>query len=122
MGVGHAAAVAARVRTDRSAAGPGVRVSAGRVVSLDGLRGLAALVVMVHHGLLTWPALAAQYDGPNRGSGTWWLTFTPLHLIWAGTEAVVVFFVLSGIVLTRPFLLRRGGGWPAYYGRRLLRL
>jgi len=77
----------------------------------------------MHHGLLTWPALAAQYAGPNRTSGTWWLTFTPLHLAWAGTEAVVLFFVLSGIVLTLPYLgHRRAGTWGGYYVRRLIRL
>ena len=26
-------------------------------------------------------------------------TSTPLHLVWAGPEAVIVFFVLSGVVL-----------------------
>jgi peptidoglycan/LPS O-acetylase OafA/YrhL len=92
-------------------------------VALDGLRGVAAFVVVVHHGLLTWPALAAQYWAPNRASGTWWLTFTPLHLAWAGTEAVVLFFVLSGIVLTLPYVGRRGPGtWGGYYARRLIRL
>lgn len=94
-----------------------------RVVSLDGLRGLAALVVVVHHSLLTWPSVAAQYQAPNRNLASWWLTFTPLHLVWAGTQAVIVFFILSGIVLTRPYLGRRPGRrWGGYYARRLLRL
>ncbi len=94
-----------------------------RLPSLDGLRGLAAIVVVVHHALLTWPALFAQYEVPNRGSGTWWLTFTPLHLAWAGREAVVVFFILSGLVLVLPFLgPRKVGTWPGYLVRRVLRL
>ncbi|MCZ2822320.1 acyltransferase [Modestobacter sp. VKM Ac-2977] len=97
---------------------------AGRLSALDGLRGIAALVVVVHHGLLTWQVLAMQYFVENRASGTWWLTFTPLHLVWAGTEAVMVFFVLSGLVLALPFLERpaRRGRWRGYYGQRLVRL
>lgn len=99
-------------------------VGDGRLVTLDGLRGLAALVVVVHHGLLTWQTLMLQYGGANRASGTWWLTFTPLHLAWAGTEAVMVFFVLSGLVLALPFLDRSTSlaRWRGYYGQRLVRL
>ena len=96
----------------------------GRLLALDGLRGLAALVVVVHHALLTWQVLADQYFVTDPDSVSWWITFTPLHLAWAGTEAVMVFFVLSGLVLALPFL---GGGtglarWRGYYGRRLVRL
>jgi peptidoglycan/LPS O-acetylase OafA/YrhL len=95
----------------------------GRVAGLDGLRGLAALVVVVHHSLLTWPALAAQYGVPNPGSRTWWLAFTPVHLLWGGTEAVLVFFVLSGFVLTLPFVRTvRTAAWRSYYAQRLMRL
>jgi peptidoglycan/LPS O-acetylase OafA/YrhL len=96
----------------------------GRLTELDGLRGLAALVVVVHHALLTWPVLAAQYFGVNRATGSWWLTYTPLHLAWAGTEAVMVFFVLSGLVLALPYLRAPNGParWRGYYGQRLIRL
>jgi peptidoglycan/LPS O-acetylase OafA/YrhL len=109
-----------RNRSGGSAAPPG----GVRLTALDGLRGLAALVVVIHHGLLTWPVLADQYLVANRASGSWWLAFTPLHLAWAGTEAVTVFFVLSGLVLVLPFLDRPAGaaGWRDYYGRRLVRL
>lgn len=96
----------------------------GRLTTLDGLRGLAALIVVVHHSLLTWQVLAAQYFSANRASGSWWLVFTPLHLVWAGTEAVMVFFVLSGLVLALPFLQRPSSvaRWRAYYCQRLIRL
>jgi peptidoglycan/LPS O-acetylase OafA/YrhL len=94
-----------------------------RVTSLDGLRGLAAMVVVVHHALLVWPALYAQYGPPNRGSMTWWLAYSPLHLLWAGREAVVIFFILSGFVLVLPYLsARKVGTWPGYLVRRVLRL
>lgn len=96
----------------------------GRVTSLDGLRGIAAVIVLVHHAFLTVPALADPYLDPRVtevGSATWWLTYTPVHLIWAGTEAVFVFFVLSGLVLA----LAAKPGWRhlrSYYSARLVRL
>lgn len=95
-----------------------------RVYSLDGLRGVAAVVVFVHHVFLTQPALAeASRANPGHlGTMSWLFTHTPLHLLWAGTEAVFVFFVLSGLVLALP---ASDGGridLAAYYPRRLLRL
>ena len=98
----------------------------GRIGSLDGARGLAALVVVVHHTLLaSWPSLANGYFDvpPKRWSLAWWLYDTPLHFFWAGPEAVVVFFVLSGFVLALP-AVKKGGRWISlgYYPKRLIRL
>ncbi|MBO1751835.1 acyltransferase [Actinotalea sp. BY-33] len=95
-----------------------------RLASLDGLRGAAAVVVLVHHALLAIPVLARiQADGTATGTGPllWLFTHTPLHLVWAGEEAVIVFFVLSGLVLTLP-ALARPVVWREYYPRRLVRL
>ena len=47
---------------------------------------------------------------------------TPLHLIWAGGEAVFVFFVLSGFVLALPSVSGRQVPWRSYYPSRLVRL
>lgn len=98
----------------------------GRLRSLDGLRGIAAAVVLVHHGLLTVPSLAAAYspaEMPAPTSGpAFWLSFTPLHLFWAGTEAVYLFFVLSGLVLVLPVLAAKRFDWFGYFPRRLVRL
>lgn len=93
-----------------------------RVRALDGLRGLAAIVVVIHHSVLALPAADRALDGSAPvGSTAWWLTYSPLHVIWAGEEAVLVFFVLSGFVLALPATLR-AVRWRAYYVKRLLRI
>lgn len=102
--------------------------STQRFTALDGLRGLAAFVVLVSHAMLLDPQLAAPYGPERAGPGdadgvAWWITWTPLHLFWAGSEAVFVFFVLSGFVVALPYLdAARGRSWRAYYLRRLIRL
>lgn len=94
-----------------------------RLTQLDSLRGVAALVVVVHHALLTVPVLAeaSRTPRPPAEGVAWWLLYTPLHLLWDGKAAVAVFFVLSGFVLVLPLRDRRPD-WPAYYPRRLTRL
>lgn len=93
-----------------------------RFRSLDGLRGVAALIVVFHHSLLALPAAANLSAIPAVGSTLWWLEFTPLKLLTAGNEAVLVFFVLSGFVLVLPVLRSHSYEWVGYYFRRTLRL
>lgn len=81
-------------------------------------------MVVVHHVLLVSPPLAAAYrPDPVDASGiAWWLTRTPLHLFWAGGEAVSVFFVLSGYVLWLQMRSADWRRWLVYYPARLVRL
>lgn len=95
-----------------------------RVRSLDGVRGVAALVVVVHHALQLHPTFArvqAEQSATGESATVWALTHTPLHVLWAGEEAVLVFFVLSGFVLALP-ATRGPVAWGRYYPRRLVRL
>lgn len=93
-----------------------------RISSLDGLRGVASFIVVLHHALLIVPALASSYYGGRGTPGTFWLNYTPLHVIWAGGEAVFVFFILSGVVLTLLVVKRPTFNWLSYYPSRLIRL
>ncbi|WP_417562585.1 acyltransferase family protein [Microbacterium sp.] len=94
-----------------------------RLSALDGLRGVAALAVVANHSLLVSPSLAAAYYGGDVHESPlgFALVYTPLHLLWGGAEAVVVFFVLSGFVLARA-VRSRSFDWFGYFPSRILRL
>lgn len=86
-----------------------------RLHQLDALRGLAAVSVILGHFCQLTP-------DAWRGSWWWWaLNHTPLAIVQAGHQAVVLFFVLSGFVLSLPFL--KGPVEPrAYLLRRACRI
>jgi peptidoglycan/LPS O-acetylase OafA/YrhL len=95
-----------------------------RLRSLDGLRGYAALTVVFCHALITSQLYFASLYEPipaSRWSVSWFLGHPPLNLLWAGNQAVIIFFVLSGLVVTLPFV-SSSMGWFGYYPRRFLRL
>jgi peptidoglycan/LPS O-acetylase OafA/YrhL len=74
-----------------------MRSDARRLECLDGVRGIAALVVVVFHYLSAFvPALT-----PDQTSDPYWLADTPLAILFNGPFAVVVFFVLSGFVISK---------------------
>lgn len=81
----------------------------GHLPALDGLRGIAILLVLVHHATLPgaedWHPIASDF----------------LHLGFVGVD---LFFVLSGFLITGILLGARGGDgyYRSFYGRRLLRI
>jgi peptidoglycan/LPS O-acetylase OafA/YrhL len=69
-------------------------LSENRVHFFDGLRGWAAIIVVLHHNVITFPELD-------------FLLHTPLRPFVDGLFAVYIFFVLSGIVLSMGYICRR---------------
>jgi peptidoglycan/LPS O-acetylase OafA/YrhL len=72
--------------------------------NLDGLRGVAALVVVLCHysnGFL--PSLQGAVGAAHHTRADKIIATTPLHLFLAGNFAVCLFFVLSGFVLSIKF-------------------
>jgi peptidoglycan/LPS O-acetylase OafA/YrhL len=99
----------------------------GRLSSLDGLRGVAALIVVFSHLALTLAPFSDRWIVPTdvhppTGSFYWWFTSTPAQLAIAGPQAVLIFFVLSGLVVALPVLNRPGFDWLAYFPQRVARL
>jgi peptidoglycan/LPS O-acetylase OafA/YrhL len=93
-----------------------------RLTALDGLRGLAALVVVLHHLYLVAVPFLKATDGTSPGSPYWWISNTPLKALSAGSEAVLVFFVLSGLVVALPALGKKGFSWAGFLSGRFVRL
>jgi peptidoglycan/LPS O-acetylase OafA/YrhL len=95
-----------------------------RLAALDGLRGVAALVVLLSHvveaGAGGLSATLALNLGDPRGVEHL-LSRTPLAVVWSGQQFVIVFFVLSGLVLTRS-ALRRPTPVVAFLAGRAVRL
>ena len=91
-----------------------------RLAYLDGLRGIAALIVVFHHVVLAFaPDFAngnIRYLGPDG--------LVPIALpdvLWSGNLSVCVFFVLSGYVLA-PMTLASRSSIAGLILRRVVRL
>lgn len=99
---------------------PAARSAENRESGLDALRGLAALSVVVLH-------LVVLCLGTSYPEYSWWdrlipvLDRTPISLIWAGHQAVLLFFILSGFALYR-MLETRDMSYSHYVVRRVFRL
>jgi peptidoglycan/LPS O-acetylase OafA/YrhL len=96
---------------------PGLRTSATYLPELESLRGIAIVLVVLYHA-----------DGVVcRTEGSSGIIATPLTaFVRAGHTGVTLFFILSGFLLSLPFLREAAGGkrvrrWD-YYHRRALRI
>ncbi|WP_410501901.1 acyltransferase [Exiguobacterium acetylicum] len=93
-----------------------------RIHSLDSLRGLASLTVVFHHSMLALPLFYLAYKHDYQNKLTQFITNSPIHMLWGGHEAVLLFFVLSGFVLSIPFLNNKPFTYKKYIIKRFCRI
>ena len=100
----------------------GISRDVRRVGWMDGLRGVAAVQVMLLHYATAFLPAIGMFE-PSLAHYRWELGFiqTPLFYPFDGYSAVIVFFVLSGVALTYSFGARPLG-LVGGVGRRLVRL
>jgi peptidoglycan/LPS O-acetylase OafA/YrhL len=98
------------------------RQSEARVSCLDSVRGIAAIVVVFHHRLLTFkPFDEVRIHGIRAHSWARVAVLPPFYFLWDGCNAVFIFFALSGLVLT---LMHSGlpTSWAAFAVKRFCRI
>jgi peptidoglycan/LPS O-acetylase OafA/YrhL len=80
---------------------------------LDGLRGVAAFFVFIHHFILDWyPKLSVGWKAHPSDYYFFQLPF--IRIIYSGRGMVAIFFVISGYVLSyKPLRLIRNGQFPS---------
>src|SRR6266566_3453709 len=97
---------------DRSAAEVDRSLERGHILALDGLRGIAILLVVASHFVSN---LHLSAEGPA------WILVAVAHAGWTGVD---LFFVLSGFLITGILADARGSPsyFKAFYARRALRI
>ena len=89
-----------------------IELQGHRHLELDSLRGLAAITVAVSHFAALWQ----QSDWYK------WVNLSPFRIVCAGHEAVVLFFVLSGFVLSTPYNSGRPPTYIEFIAKRFCRI
>lgn len=90
-----------------------------RYKSLDGLRGISAVIVLIHHCLIINPFfLKVHFHDINQDNNT--LILKVFHFFWAGHEAVLLFFILSGFVLYN--VVENIKDYKGYFFNRFIRI
>lgn len=88
---------------------------------LDSIRGLAAISVMLGHFVFIFPQVADV----NFEHAAWYvklIKYSPAHMFIAGHEAVLLFFILSGFVLSIPFNNNQNFSYSTYIIKRICRI
>ncbi len=78
-----------------------------KIQYMDGLRGLAAFIVVLNHFVLAfYPALFFGSDAQNQHVESF-VSGSVFNIFYNGNFAVCIFFVLSGFVLSHKFFLQK---------------
>ncbi len=100
------------VYTPSQAPATPAELKAHRYVELDSIRGLAAFTVVMSHFFGIW-----QFEPAYN-----YVRMSPFRVVVAGHEAVVLFFVLSGFVLSVQCSGKRPLTYPRYLLKRFCRI
>lgn len=94
-----------------------------RIEIFDGMRGLASVIVMIFH-MAVWTVYGYSANEYKIFANSFWrvATQTPLKMIWGGNEAVLVFYIIGGFVLARPYLNGRKLDFKPFIIKRWIRL
>jgi len=94
-----------------------------RIEYLDSLRGIAAFSVVIFHCMISFNIFhSANYKADYRNGFIKFITESPLKVLWSGQEAVLLFFVLSGFVLSISFLKGKNNNYNIFLARRFARI
>ncbi|MED0887533.1 acyltransferase [Bacillus mycoides] len=85
-----------------------------RYKELDSLRGIAAIIVLLGHFLALFPILGKKVMYSTFGAY--------FSTLWQGHSAVIIFFVLSGFVLSLPFYKGTEFNYLKYLIKRVCRI
>jgi peptidoglycan/LPS O-acetylase OafA/YrhL len=97
-------------------------INASRSAHLDGLRGIASLMVLFNHlALSVLPSISTLHPDASGLAVLIAIGRSPLSIAWGGDFGVCIFFVLSGYVLSQ-FCMTTDLGFFAKLARRYVRL
>lgn len=98
-------------------------MNSSRIEYLDSLRGIAAMTVVIFHCMISFVIFhSANYKSEYANGFIRFITESPVKILWNGTEAVLLFFVLSGFVLSISYLKGRANNYNIFLARRFARI